>query len=186
MNESRSSSLLAPSLNIWFSSYTTFLIPTLSSVFLDSLSPKNWLGEIEGYFSVYREEDCHPDPSRFRLWSLLHPKLSSLGTIHFGNHLSMPLFFPNLLSITMPRHLLYVPFPSYPTPRLPGKQFLTTYLLPILGTEPDHFQCPGATQQQEGQQASWLCLGKQVRGWMEGVSARRPMPPCPSQSLSLY
>lgn len=44
LNESWPSSLPAVSLNIWLSSCTTFLIPTLSSIFLDSLSSLHWLG----------------------------------------------------------------------------------------------------------------------------------------------
>ena len=66
------------------------------------------------------------------------------------------------------------------------KQFLTTYLLPILGNEPDHFQCPGATQRQEAQKASWLCLGRQVRRWMERVSSGGTLPLSPAWSLCLH
>lgn len=75
----------------------------------------------------------------------------------------------------------YLSLPAQLHP-LPKKKFLIIYLLPILDNELDHFQCPGVTQQQEAQQVSWLCLGRQVRRCMEGVSSGRPLPQCPAQS----
>lgn len=123
------------------------------------------------------------DPSRFRRWSLLFPKLFFLwdNPRVFVSLLHRPSFYTRCLDVfsmclSLPAQL----------PHSPGKQFLNTYLLPILGNELDHFQCPGATRQQEAQKASWLCLRRQVMRWMEEISSGRPLPLCPAQSLSLH
>lgn len=195
MNESWPSSLLAPSLSIWLSSYITFLIPTLSSLppYSLILSPKTWEKQ-KDIFRFIGKRTVTLDPSRFRLSSLtLQVFASSRALFLWDNplwdsppaHLCLS-FPPRLFLHQMPKCLLWCL--SLPTqlPHSPGKQFLTTYLLPILGIEPDHFQCPGATQQQEAQKASWLCLWRQVRRWMKEVSSGRPLPLGPARSRSLH
>lgn len=78
-----------------------------------------------------------------------------------------------------------MPLLSYsipPSPAIGKTPSLAPYLLPILSNEPDHFQCPGAAQRPEAQQASWLCLRRQAKRWRQGVSSSGRFQ-SPTQSL---
>lgn len=132
MNESWPSSLLAPSLSIWLSSYTTFLIPTLSSLppYSLILSPKTWEKQ-KDIFRFIGKRTVTLDPSRFRLSSLtLQVFASSRALFLWDNPLWDPpppprhlclSFPPRLFLHQMPKCFLCVPFPTYPTPPFPRK-----------------------------------------------------------------